>query len=158
MKLSAKFLAACDIYLEWEKCSSPLGEHASRKVKAPWMADCMSKTTAQEALYAFETHGEVFYVHPLELELAQRLFYGKANRDWWTKEIGWWTKHAEFYPEDFLVHLTPETFNQLFRRYPRVDLTRHVYDNTYTDEELDRDLRRWYLGMETERDDVRITR
>ena len=57
---------------------------------------------------------------------------GKAMRDFWTKEVGWWNKNARYCPEEFLDALTPDCFYELFQRYPITPLVRYWHDNHYS--------------------------
>ena len=57
---------------------------------------------------------------------------GKAMRDFWTKEVGWWNKSAVYCAEEFLDALMPDCFCELFGRYPITPLVRYWHDNRYS--------------------------
>ena len=88
-----------------------------------------------------------------EPELYSQYRLGKLNWDWWTKEIGSRDKSGE-YPyvrEEFLDHLTPECFEELFKRYPRTHLVRWFFDNDYTPDMFREDSERLFNhGFERE--------
>ena len=170
MKLSKKFQEALTRYLEWYKCTTPMSSfpHGERNIKTS--QDVMlgtflsgiiagtskdrvlphgEKISPEEIIFERETHGKVSATDCSDFSLLSQYDRGKANRDWWYKEIGWWTKHAEFVPEEFLIHLTPECFIEVFGRPPRVHPVRYCYDNFYSEEEWKRDAKRCLNGYET---------
>ena len=103
--------------------------------------------SAAECLYEFETYGRTLPVcsQPNLLACYRR---GKAMRDWWTKEIGWWRKQAVFIEEEFLSHLLPKCFEELFGNWPRSHLVREIFDNHYSTFTEDQCMR--WLGLERE--------
>lgn len=100
-------------------------------------------------MYRFETYGERVPIDISKSTLGWQYIQGKANRDFWFKEKGWWDKHSVYIPEEFLTHLMPLCFIEMFSRAPRVHLVRYVFDNFYTDEEFERDTSRCWNGYET---------
>jgi hypothetical protein len=103
----------------------------------------------EEIIFERETYGKVSATNCSDFSLLERYDRGKANRDWWNKEIGWWKNYADFIPEEFLSHLLPECFIELFGRPPRVHHVRYFYDNFYSEEEWKRDATRCLNGYET---------
>lgn len=147
------------IYLEWAKCSTPFrGMAAMESLVTLVVPTSPDGVSAEDCLWEYETHGRK--VSCCEPQLLSTLRRGKANRDWWTKEIGWWTRHCGslYLPEEFLPHLTPEAFFQLFKRYPITAVVRSLMDNYYSDTQYQDDMRLRELGLDRERDGVRVIR
>jgi hypothetical protein len=111
--------------------------------------------TPEEAIFRFETYGENATCPDPKFGLYKR---GKANRDFWTKEKGWWDKEALYVAEMFLVHLTIECFQELFEPWwPRVHIVREFFDNNYTQAEYLKDVDRYYkYGLEAVPGGLRI--
>jgi hypothetical protein len=63
--------------------------------------------------------------------LLCRYLLGKSQRDWWSREIGWWNKNGAFIPEEFLGFLGPLPFIELFGRVPITRIVRYYFDNRY---------------------------
>jgi len=78
-----------------------------------------------------DTHRKV------QSDLAWKYIKGKANKDWWFREVGWWEKNAVFIAEEFLAHVTPLCFIQLFGKAPQTHFVRHVFDNGYTESDYE---------------------
>ena len=140
-------------YLEWKNCKSPLGAHAARKA-LPTLIFTKEGVSAEEAVFTYESHGKLLNIKHTDEVLAIDYFFGKSNKDWWFQEKGWWDKYSAYTPEEFLTHLTPECFFQLFSRFPSVHLTRLVYDNNYTEKQFEIDSTRYFKGLETVRGGV----
>ena len=155
MKISQKYQKALDNYLIWSRCTTP----ESRCAWAPRARfdEAADGTSAAEAMFRFETYGEKkalkFCREPMVLK---KYCMGKANRDWWTKDKGWWDKHAAYQAEEFCGHLVPECFAELFGHWPRTHLVRWLHDNNYTEEMLDRDIDFRLKGLERIQDGVEI--
>ena len=133
MKLSSKFQSALDRYLEWSKCTTPFtGFAAAEKHLHSSTLFPLGNTAAEEIIFERETHGTCSAVGCSHPQLLAQYERGKANRDWWFKEKGWWNKNASYVPEDFLVHLTDECFFELFGRFPIPEIVRRKYDNHYS--------------------------
>lgn len=147
VKLSARYRQRLQNYLEWNLCSTPMDG-----VSTPYSMNVVfddAGPTAAEAVFNYETHG-MASERCREPELLSRYLRGKGNRDWWTKEIGWWRKHALFLAEEFLSFLTPEAFFDLFGHFPRTWFVRDCFDNNYTEEMLAEDQRVGKFGLERE--------
>lgn len=134
-RLTPKYLASLERYLLWERVTTPASGSFQETRKRP-VPIIVSKEglTAAEVLFTWETHGKPTKVLPEEESVLVRYSHGKAQRDYWTKEIGWWNKHGAYIPEEFLDLLTPEPFYELFGRYPIDYVVRGLFDNEYTDE------------------------
>src|SRR5580658_269179 len=133
MRLSKRYLDRLESYQEWKRCSTPMTNFAatSRAIALPTVQRDMEGPTAEEWMFAFETYGEVG-PRCRNVDLLNQYWHGKTNRDWWTKEIGWWNKHSIFVPEEFLRMLTPLCFIELFGREPITELIRFYFDNRYS--------------------------
>lgn len=81
-------------------------------------------------MYQYETYGEKG-AFCSDLAKLRALWRGKANRDWWFKEIGRVEWSAAFIPEEFMSMLIPVCFIDLFGREPITELVREYYDNRY---------------------------
>jgi hypothetical protein len=90
------------------------------------------ETPAEEIIFERETHGTCSATGCSDPVLLSRYERGKANRDWWSREKGWWDRNAASIPEDFLCHLTDECFYELFGRWPIPEIVRFNYDNRYS--------------------------
>jgi hypothetical protein len=133
MKLTKNFQAALIRYLEWSKCTTPLKGMEVAEQRTHFRKSYPAGITPpEEIIFARETHGICTAEGCSDPELLSTYERGKAMRDYWTKEIGWWKKWAAFLPEDFLVHLTDECFYEIFGRYPILEIVRFRYDNHYT--------------------------
>jgi hypothetical protein len=154
MKISRKYEQALENYLRWARCTTP--EDCTiygQRLRAPGTA-VSEGVSAAEALLAFESFGKTIPCR--EPELLAEYRRGKANRDWWTKEKGWWDKHACYVDEEFSCHITPEPFYELFGHWPRSPLVRYWFDNNYTNEEFDQDQKLFYRGIERGQDGLEI--
>lgn len=132
MKIGPKYKARLENYLQWEPCRTPLTSFGMSTSAAdlPPVSEGGDITPA-EWLFTFETHGKI--AGPCsDLGLLGRYWWGKANRDWWFKEVGWFKKNAIFIPEEFLGFLTPLCFIELFGRAPIIELVRYYHDNGYS--------------------------
>jgi hypothetical protein len=87
--------------------------------------------SAAEALCIWESTGKQVFVRPVELRMLFLYLSGKSQRDWWSKEVGWWNKNAAYIPEEFLGLLGPLAFIELFGRSPITRIARYYYDNRY---------------------------
>lgn len=159
MKVSLKYLRILDVYLEWENVRTPASGsfQESTKPKAQ-IGIAEDGISAAEALCIWESEGKSSCIRPEEFEMLGRYERGKSQRDWWSKEIGWWNKNASFMPEEFLNFLGPLPFIELFGRPPITRLVRYYHDNTYRLWEFKLDAlmkgkeRGWNMGY-YERDD-----
>jgi hypothetical protein len=148
MKLSRKFQDALGRYVEWSKCTTPMESfpHGQRNLKNSQdlilerflsgdeghILPYGGKSTPEEIIFERETFGKVSASDCTDWDLLAKYDKGKANRDWWSKEKGWWDKNAAYVPEEFLSHLTDECFFELFGRWPIPEKVRFIYDNKYT--------------------------
>lgn len=154
MKIGPRYLDRVDNYLLWARCTTPmdlmLGQGLGDNSSAP-----VEVVDPIEALFRRETYGEnINCPNPYYHTLSR----GKANRDWWTKEKGWWDKNASYVAEQFLTHLTIPTFQELFEPWwPRVHMIRWLFDNGYSASDWERDALRYYkFGLEVVPDGLRI--
>ena len=132
MKVSRKYMKILDVYLDWEKVSTPAsGSFQESRKSAPLIEVDPCGSTAAEALCIWESQGKPSTVRPDELGLLSRYVKGKGQRDWWTKEVGWLDKNAAYLPEEFMRHLTPLAFIDIFGRGPIPRLVRYYFDNNY---------------------------
>jgi hypothetical protein len=90
--ITAKYIARLENYLEWEKSFPPVSSFQASKANPPFF-ECGGSVSAAEWIWNYETHGKTLSSCG-EPELLLRYWWGKANRDWWTKEIGWWNRNA----------------------------------------------------------------
>jgi hypothetical protein len=146
MKLSRKYLASLERYLEWEGCTVPLGDHAARYVRRGFEWNDQGFTAA-EAMFSYETHGEVVTILECEGTLAASYLRGKANRDWWTKEIGDWGGLVSC-REEYAQHLMPLTFIEVFGVDMFAPRMRLIFDNNYTDKDFNLDMEFAHRGFE----------
>lgn len=109
----------------------------------------------EEWMFEYETHGKEL-AGSSDPRLLEQYNTGKAMRDWWTKEIGWWKKNCVFVPEEFTKFLRPECFVELFRKYPATHLVRYFYDNDYDEDHLSIDLYYRVIGLDRERGGWRV--
>jgi hypothetical protein len=133
MKVSSKYRRSLETYLEWEGVRTPAsGTFQETKISVPPIGAAEDGLTAAEALCIWESQGVVASVLPEEVELFARYMHGKNQRDWWTKEVGWWSKNNAYIPEEFLCFLGPLPFIELFGRGPITNIVRYYYDNHYS--------------------------
>jgi hypothetical protein len=132
VKVSRKYRAILDVYLEWEGVTTPAtGTFQEATKPVTRISDAENGLSAAEALCIWESRGKPSSVIPEEAALLARYVQGKSQRDWWTKEIGWWNKNSVYSPEEFLRFLGPLPFIDLFGRGPIPRLVRYYYDNGY---------------------------
>jgi hypothetical protein len=133
MKVSSSYQRALDIYLEWEQVRTPAsGSFQESQKSQPLIGVAEDGLSAAEALCLWESQGKPSHVRPgAEWVLLCRYLRGKSQRDWWTKEIGWWNKNAAYMPEEFLGFLGPLPFIELFGRSPITRIVRYYFDNRY---------------------------
>jgi len=132
MKVSSKYTRVLETYLSWASVLTPAsGSFQEERAPKPVIWASPSGTSAAVALCKWESTGQPSYCLPEEGALLEQYVRGKRQRDWWTKEIGWWNKEAVFTPEEFLHLLGPLPFLELFGRGPITRLVRYYYDNTY---------------------------
>lgn len=130
MKISNRYRACLDRYLEWENVTTPLRQFESLVINLPRI-ESGGTTSAAEWLHEWESRG-VALSSCAELPLLRRYWRGKAMRDWWSKEIGWLNHHACFIPEEYLAMLGPLPFIELFGREPISRIVRLHFDNRYS--------------------------
>ena len=144
IRLSDNYRRRLDSYIEWAKCSStmtgfPYGERYVPRALTQKETDIATAAhiagdPAWMVMFQKETYGRQVEAVPIYENLLFMLYArGKAMRDWWSKEKGWWDKEAVYLPEDFLCHLMPDCFYELFGRYPITEIVRLKYDNRYSD-------------------------
>lgn len=152
MKISARYLSRLENYLDWARCSTPLKMLWTAKKKTSLrIRYSESGRSAAECMQDFESCG-VTVQTCTEPDLLQQYADGKSNRDYWFKEMGCWKKECIFIDEEFLPHLTPCTFAELFGRWPRTHMIRYLFDNNYSIEDFNSDTDRLYkYGLEHER-------
>jgi|SRR6185312_9528455 len=131
MNTSRKYRIRLDNYLDWAEVFTPASEYQGRNV-GNFIIVSNNGVGAEDAMFQYETHGNAVPVLPGEACLAKRYARGKANRDFWTKEIGWWDKYAVYIPEEFIGMLGPLPFIDLFGRLPITEFVRLYYDNNYS--------------------------
>lgn len=133
MSVSNKYQRSLDRYLEWERVTTPAsGTFQETRISAPEIGiSTIGGLSAADALCQWESTGKPSQVCSTEQTLLARYLLGKRQRDWWSKEIGWWNKYASFVPEEFLNHLCPLPFIELFGRGPCPQLVRYYFDNGY---------------------------
>ena len=132
MKISQKYLSILGTYLEWENVSTPASgtfQESSKQLPQIGIAD--DGLSAAEAICVWESTGKSCCVIPQESGLLARYLHGKSQRDWWTREIGWWNKNGSYFPEEFLALLGPLPFIELFGRDPITHIVRYYFDNRY---------------------------
>lgn len=134
MKISSAYRNALEIYLEWEDVLNPAsGTFQDSCMESPDILEGETGLSAAEGLCLWESRGKASTVRSNEWPLLRRYLKGKRQRDWWSKEIGWWNKWAPAYmPEEFLGFLGPLPFIELFGRSPITRLVRYFYDNHYS--------------------------
>jgi len=133
MKISSKYRRILEVYLEWENVRTPAsGSFQESKKPSPEIGTAEDGLSAAEALCIWESQGKPCNVHPDEWRLLCRYERGKSQRDWWSKEIGWWNKNAAYNPEEFLRCFGPLPFIDLFGRGPITRFVRYYYDNHYS--------------------------
>lgn len=150
-KPSKKFQLALSGYLEWAKCRTPFtGTFAAEKIGANVYTEPIEHAVgAAEAIFRFETHGLPIVVVEEELELCHRYALGKANKDWWFKEIGIWGRgQTPFIPEEFINMLMPLCFIDLFGYGPSTARVREFFDNNYSVEDFTKDMKWLEKGFE----------
>jgi hypothetical protein len=127
-----KYKAALERYLEWENVTTPMRqfENAALAIPVP-SSDAPHAESSAEWMCEFESRGGVLG-WPHDLTTLQRYWRGKAMRDWWSKESGWWSKHACVVPEEWVGMLGPLPFIELFGREPITPLVRYWHDNHYS--------------------------
>ena len=132
MKVSSKYMRVLETYGSWKSVLTPAsGSFQEEKAPTPAIWASPSGVGAAEALCKWESTGQPSYCLPEERALLEQYVRGKRQRDWWTKEIGWWNKEAVFIPEEFLPLLDPLPFIELLGRAPITRLARYYHDNTY---------------------------
>jgi len=153
MKISQRYARRLESYLEWAKCTTPFSGGPSENAVGlrgtiPFSSDGPS---AAEWILSFESLTKTFATCS-EPDLALTYRRGKANRDWWNKDIGWWNREAAaYFQEEFLSHLNPECFAELFGRWPRTHMARKLHDNDYSQQDFESDAERFFtLGLERE--------
>lgn len=132
MKISLNYRRVLEGYLEWEHVRTPASgsfQEAKKPQASIGVAD--DGYSAAEALCIWESQGKSCFVCPEEHTLLSRYLLGKSQRDWWSKEIGWWNKNASYVPEEFLGFLGPLPFIELFGRAPITSIVRFYFDNRY---------------------------
>lgn len=133
MKISRKYLEALDMYLDWENVTTPAsGSFQEERKPRPQIAIGSNGVSAAEALCIWESTGKPSVVAPAESILLERYIKGKSQRDWWFMEIGWWNKNGAFVPEEFIRHLNPLAFIDLFGRAPIPRMVRYYFDSNYS--------------------------
>lgn len=143
MKISAKYKQALETYMEWENVQTPASgtfqESQRPSVFIGTSGEEIKKSThsAAEVMCAWESSGTRLYVMDSEYEKSLLLRYtkGKSQKDYWTKEIGWWNRKdgagEAYIAEEFLAMLGPIPFIDLFGRGPIPWLVRYYHDNNY---------------------------
>ncbi len=132
MKISANYQRSLDRYLEWSSVITPASGTFQEDTKPrPNITVGEEGISAAEALCIWESQGKSSIVRPEEEALLNQYAQGKSQRDWWTREIGWWNKNASYMPEEFLHFLGPLPFIELFSRCPITRIVRYYYDNNY---------------------------
>jgi hypothetical protein len=132
MNVSLKYRQALVGYLEWEHVRTPAsGSFQEAKKPAAQIGVADDGVSAEESLCIWESQGKQSFVRPDECELLCRYLLGKSQRDWWSREIGWWNKNGAFIPEEFLGFLGPLPFIELFGRVPITRIVRYYFDNRY---------------------------
>src|SRR5271154_3404987 len=108
--LNSKYLAVLENYLLWLRCKTAMWQFEistrgiDTLINIPF--DSLGPS-AETCIFEFETFGK----RPStcsDPDLLFRYRKGKANRDWWTKEKGWWDKCSIYIQEDWLDRLLPE--------------------------------------------------
>lgn len=141
MKISNRYLETVQTYLEWCWTTTPAsGSFQEASAPRPKIGVSHDGLSATEALCVWESTGKSCQVIPEQEELLNRYVYGKGQRDWWTKEIGWWNKNAFYVAEEFIRFLHPLNFIELFGREPLTNLVRYCHDNQYAAWEFKLDL------------------
>ena len=132
MKISGNYRKILETYLEWEGVTTPAsGSFQEQSKPTPPIGVLDGGLSAAEAICTWESQGKGCAVDPSEASLLQRYIHGKSQRDWWTKEIGWWNKNASYIPEEFLGFIGPLPFIELFGCAPITRLVRYYHDNSY---------------------------
>lgn len=159
MKLSKKFLEKLDSYTQWAKCRMPMSGWAAMESGVMIVSKAVTSMSPEEAIFRWETYGENIEgsTDPNQLALYKR---GKAMRDWWFQEKGEWQRlcngRSMFLPEEMAEFFLPDCFFDLFDRYPITALVRHFYDNRYSTDDFDSDMRYRAMGLDPEQDGYRV--
>jgi hypothetical protein len=161
MKLSKKFLEKLDSYTQWAKCRMPMSGWAAMEGGVMIVSKAVTSMSPEEAIFRWETYGENIEgsTDPNKLAFYKR---GKAMRDWWFQEKGEWQRlcngRSMFLPEEMAEFFVPDCFFELFGRYPITALVRHFYDNRYSTDDFDSDMRYRAMGLDPEQDGYRVFR
>ena len=142
--------------MEWSKCSTPYSGTSWNPTTKLGLKSNDNGLSPEEYFLNVDSYNK----HPEEgckdpiLYIKYRT--GKLNRDWWFKHLGDLKREKSILlDEDYLVFLNPDCFCDLFGRWPRTHLVRWIYDNNYSRDMLDRDIKLVRLGFEKEQDGYR---
>ncbi len=134
MKLRSRYRELLSLYLLWSReWVPPITFPYPRRIR-----QMERGRTAEEAMQRWESLGKKFFA-VTDLQKFMAYIRGKTIRDFWVSEIASTKQmHVIFFDEEF-GYFHPETFCDLFGRWPRPHLVRYFYDNNYGDEQFQKD-------------------